>query len=94
MVLGLLHLHTPLDPLHGDGYQWWSGLGSGSAWIAAVAVGWRHLNCQTPRCLRLGRHPTADGLHKLCRKHHPDLPNRSLKLEEIHRMHHAAKAER
>ena len=32
----LPHLHTPLDPLHGDGYQFWSGIGSGSPLIATT----------------------------------------------------------
>ena len=35
----LLALITPLDPLHGDGYQFWSGIGSGSPLIAGVALG-------------------------------------------------------
>jgi hypothetical protein len=38
-------LVTPLDPLHGDGYQWWSGVGSGSPLLAAVLVYLRKHNC-------------------------------------------------
>lgn len=77
-----------LDPLHGAGYQWWSGIGSGSPIFVGLIAWWRHHNCMTPRCLRLGRHPTADGVHRLCRRHHPDIPDRGMSLEEIHERHH------
>lgn len=60
----------------------------------ALLVLWRqHMMCDAPWCLRPGPHRTADGHHKLCRKHHPDLPNRKLSLAEIHLRHHAASAE-
>jgi hypothetical protein len=55
----------------------------------AIAV-FRRWNCDAPWCLRHGRHPTADGQHHLCRKHHPDLPDRRLTLAEIHHRHHTA----
>lgn len=55
--------------LKGEGYQFWSGLGSGSPLFAAVVVHWRHHNCYVVRCPRLGHpHPAHD--HKpVCRKH-------------------------
>ena len=31
-----------LDPLHGNGYQFWSGIGSGSPILAAGVLWWRH----------------------------------------------------
>lgn len=58
--------------------------------VVAIVLFYRHHTCGAPWCLRLGKHPTADGLHKLCRKHHPDLPNHKLTLAEIHLRHHAA----
>ena len=82
-----------LHPLTGNGYAWWSGAGSdlGEITLVGLALGWwRHVNCAAPRCPRRGRHPTADGLHRLCRRHHPDLPNRPLTLDEIHERHAAA----
>lgn len=77
-----------------NGYQWWSGMGANFGEVTVIGLGitaWRHINCAAPRCPRRGTHPTADGQHKLCRKHHPDLPDRKLSLAEIHRRHHAAK---
>jgi hypothetical protein len=74
-------------PLKGNGYQWWSGLAGEAGWIVGLLTFWRHVNCHSPGCLRIGSHRTADGLHRLCRRHHPDLPNRRLSLAEIHERH-------
>lgn len=88
-----LSLYWLWHPLSGPGYQFWSGIGSDVSEIAiiggAIAV-FRRWNCAAPGCLRHGRHPTADGQHCLCRKHHPDLPNKRLTLVEIHNRHYAA----
>jgi hypothetical protein len=73
-------------------YNFWSGSGSDISEITLLGIaiaGWKHVNCAAPWCFRIGRHPTADGLHKLCRRHHPDLPNRRLSLQEIHDRHRA-----
>jgi hypothetical protein len=81
-----------LHVLHNNGYQWWSGAGSdiGEATVIGAALMlFKRWNCESPWCLRHGKHPTADGLHHLCRKHHPDL-GRKLSLAEIHARHFAA----
>jgi hypothetical protein len=83
-------LHTQ----KGNGYMWWSGPGANFGELTifgSVVAIWRHINCESPGCLRRGHYPTADKLHHLCRKHHPDLPNHRLSLEEIHERHHKAK---
>jgi len=83
-----------LHSQHGLGYQWASGPGANFGEIAIIgaAIGlYRRWNCSAPRCWRHGKHPTADGLHHLCRRHHPDLPDRRLTLAEIHLRHHRAK---
>jgi hypothetical protein len=83
-------------PLSGPGYQWWSGLGSdlGQVTLIGLLIGaWRQVNCASSWCFRLGKHATADGHHKLCRRHHPDLPNHRLSLSEIHERHHQAQGE-
>jgi hypothetical protein len=83
-----------LHPLHANGYQWWSGAGSDLSELAMVGAAfgaWRHVNCAAPWCLRLGKHRTADGQHRLCRKHHPDLPDGRMSLEQIHARHAVAK---
>lgn len=87
-------LHDLWHPLVGRGYQFWSGIAGsfvlgGGMWAAALTHYRRHV-CQAPRCLRLGRHRTADGLHYLCGRHHPDLPDRRLSLAEIHVRHRLA----
>jgi hypothetical protein len=84
-------LHSIWHPLENAGYQFWSGLGSDLGYIAGLIALWRHLNCGAPRCLRIGRHPTADGQHHLCRKHHPDLANHKPSLAEIRDRHQQAK---
>lgn len=66
-VLGPLHLVTPLDPLHGDGYQFWSGIG----FSTAVVVWWRKHNCHVHRCPFIAWHPHPDHGHEVCRWHHP-----------------------
>lgn len=63
-----------LDPLHGLGYDFWSGIGSGSPILAGVAVYWRHHNCHIRACPRLTYHPHPDHGHPVCKKHHPDDP--------------------
>lgn len=62
----------PLDPLHGDAYQFWSGIGSGSPVIAALAIWWRKHNCHVHQCPRLAWHPDPEHGHPVCRKHHPE----------------------
>jgi hypothetical protein len=80
-------------PLAGEGYQFWSGIGADLSEITVLGLAlgaYKFVNCQSPRCWRFGLHRTADGHHKLCRRHHPGLPNHKLSLAEIHEMHHTA----
>jgi hypothetical protein len=87
-ALTLYDLWHPL--LNGPGYNFWSGIASDAGELTliggALALA-KHANCDAPRCLRYGPHRTADGQHKLCRYHHPDLPNHRLSLHEIHVRH-------
>ena len=52
-------IHEPItilrDPLHGDGYQFWSGIGSGSPVFVILAAWWHHHNCHERRCWRIVR---------------------------------------
>jgi hypothetical protein len=65
-----------LHPLHGLGYQFWSGIGSdfGEYTVAASVIGtaaltWKHINCEHPKCPRPGhRHP--DHGRPVCRRHY------------------------
>lgn len=81
-------LDWPFNSGRNGGYALFSGIGLAVFW---PLVYWRKHMCAAPWCPRFGRHLTADGLHGLCRSHHPDLPRRRLSLAEIHARHHAAR---
>jgi hypothetical protein len=73
-------LHALSYPLSGNGYAFWSGIGSdvGEATIIASIVGsaamaYRHIECHQEGCHRLGRF--RHGHLKLCHVHHPLVPN-------------------
>lgn len=68
MIQEYLSLVTPLDPLRNDGYQFWSGIGSGSPIFGAVVLWWHHNKCIEKRCFRKGHKDPVHG-HPLCRKH-------------------------
>ena len=61
-------------PLHGDGYQFWSGI-AGSfltslpGWGVALAIFYRHHNCGQKRCWRLG-HAHPEHGRPVCKKHY------------------------
>lgn len=55
--------------LHGDGYQFWSGIGSGSPIIAFIIAAYMHRNCHVRRCWRIGHLDPANH-HPACRRHH------------------------
>lgn len=59
-----------LDPLHGDGYQFWSGIGAGvPGLVGASLLYWRHHNCYEHGCWRVG-HPHPDHGHRpVCHRH-------------------------
>lgn len=64
-------------PLHGNGYQWWSGLGSdfGEYTIALALVGgilrsYRQHECHVESCWRPAWHPDPKHGHPVCRRHH------------------------
>lgn len=61
-----------LHPLHGDGYQWWSGAGSdlGELTLVGLVLGmYRHKNCESKGCWRLG-HNHPDHGRPVCRHHY------------------------
>jgi hypothetical protein len=89
--------HWLFHPLVGRGYQFYSGVLGDIPEIGILFAGigiLKHLNCDAPRCFRYGPHRTADGHSKLCRVHHPDLPNHRLSLKEISARHHKARLNR
>ncbi len=69
-------------------YNWWSGFFANLPMFGILGVVYKKLNCHAPGCHRIGLHRTSDGLYTLCRKHHPDVPNK-LTLAHIHAAHRA-----
>lgn len=63
-------------PLHGDGYQFWSGI-AGSfltslpSWLIAALLFLRHRNCHVRGCWRISWHTHPDHGHLVCKRHHP-----------------------
>ena len=74
MIADVVSLVTPLDPLHNDGYQFWSGIGSGSPLLAAMGAWWHHHNCVEKGCWRKGHKDPEHG-HPVCKKHQDKLPS-------------------
>jgi hypothetical protein len=84
-------LSWPWWPASGKASAFFSGFGADLGELTIFTILFRKLNCHAPRCPRIGHHPTADGLHHLCRRHHPDIPRRRMPLAAIHAAHHRAK---
>lgn len=62
------------QPLHGDGYQFWSGIASDLGEVAIIGgllTFVRQRNCHVKRCPRLSWHAHPEHGHPVCRKHHP-----------------------
>lgn len=63
-------------------YLLWSGV---AGYLILAATNIRHRNCQARWCWRLGRHSfDLNGTeHTLCRRHHPQLPDRAPTAQQI-----------
>ena len=75
-------------------YNWWSGAGSDIGELAilgALLHGYKHINCSTAWCPRIGHHKVEGTPFTTCRKHHPTIPDKAPTVAEIHAAHHAAK---
>ena len=57
--------------LRGTGYQFWSGIGSGSPILAAVFILGRHHICRERGCYRFVFAAHPDHGAPVCRRHHP-----------------------
>jgi hypothetical protein len=89
-----LEVHTGTVNEPGPYYGFFSGFGSDLGEVALIGgliTFVRHANCGAPGCWRLGKHPTADNIHRLCRHHHPELMGHKPTIEEIHQAHNEAK---
>lgn len=69
--------------LSGKWYIFWSGVGANLTLLTGLGIVWRKIGCHTRHCWRLGHHPIAGTPYKVCRRHHPDVPNRGPTVEEL-----------
>jgi hypothetical protein len=79
-------IHIGSTKESGPYYGFWSGFGSDIS-EGAIAVGLytglRKVNCHSRMCWRIGHHPLEGTPYHLCKKHHPDVPKHSARLEDI-----------
>ena len=69
-----------LDNGSGPIYLWWSGVFSAlpSFGVAGLLYGlFRKHNCHVRWCPRVGHHLVEGTEWVVCRRHHPDLPNKA-----------------
>ena len=91
----IFHMNSPFDPLHSDGYNFWSGIGSdfGEATILlAVLAWWKHRNCQVKGCWRIHLHTPTEAGHFVCKRHHPAHEGDQLSAEYVVSCHNDALA--
>jgi hypothetical protein len=85
-----LEVHTGTINESGPYYGFWSGFGSDigeAAIVGGLWMGFKKLNCHVKRCPRMG-HFGIDGTpYKVCRKHHPDVPDEGPTHAHMLRMH-------
>ena len=81
----MIYLFTPL---WGNGYQFWSGIGSdfGEITLITAVIAWYiHNQCHVNTCHKIGKHPFKH--YKLCAKHHPEVPTTGITHLHIVQLH-------
>ena len=92
-LANIFHMNSPFDPLHADGYQFWSGIGADLGEVTiltAFAIWWKHHNCQVDGCWRIHLHQPTAGGHFVCKKHHPAHEGDHLTTDYVSAAHHSA----
>lgn len=77
-----------LDNVSGFAYAFWSGFGAVILPPIFTVAGlssmyYWHNNCHVHRCPRLGKHVVENTPYKVCRRHHPKLPDTAPTIEEL-----------
>jgi hypothetical protein len=81
------------DNLSGPFYGFWSGAGSDIgelALVGAVLGMIRVHNCHVKGCFRIGHHPVDGTPYKVCRVHHPGVPDGGATAQHVADAHWAA----
>lgn len=75
--------------MHGDAYNFWSGVGNDipvfiAGYLFAFVPWYLHNRCHYPRCHRFGKHEFHH--YKLCSRHHPAVKkNIPLHISQLHK---------
>lgn len=80
-------------PLAGPGYQFWSGIASDIGEVTLIGgliAIYRSKNCHAHRCWRIGKHHVDGTPYVVCKRHHPDVPDKPT-ADRIARAHMKAK---
>lgn len=76
-----IEVHTGTVNESGAYYGFWSGFGSDIGELALLGGLWmgvRRINCHVKGCPRIGHYEVTGTPYKVCRKHHPDVPNKGV----------------
>lgn len=65
---------TVLDPLHGDGYQFWSGIGANITMLGVIWHMYKDSRCHEIRCRRRAWRVHPKHGYPVCREHYPESP--------------------
>lgn len=68
MIHFILHV-TGIDTQQSPWYDFWSGIATQGAFLAAIIAGYRNKNCHKKWCPRLGQIDPVHH-HPACKKHH------------------------
>ena len=79
-----------LDNGSGIAYLFWSGLGGDLPIFAAIGLFYWHHSCHQNGCWRWARHAVGPDGIRVCRKHHPALPQK-ITTEHIKAAHAGAR---
>lgn len=84
--LSLVHFlgHDVWHWRSGNGYQFWSGIAGELTLLGAAIAVVKHHNCHVRGCWRVGRHSVDGTPYKVCRRHHPRVPDGGATIEDIH----------
>lgn len=73
------------------GYQLWSGIASDIGEVTLITgliLGYRKINCHAKTCPRIGHYEVEGTPYKVCKYHHPKVPNSGPSAEYISDIHH------
>lgn len=70
----------------GTWYGWWSGFCGDLGLFAGITILYKKVNCHIDGCRRIGLHHVEGTPYIVCRKHHPQTPDK-VTVEHVHAMH-------